>query len=71
VPATAPGDNLALGALSVAAQTETRVRMRYRPQQGDETARDFDPYGFSRPTGFDALARKGLQLCRRPPPKPP
>ena len=40
-----PGDNLALGVLSEAAQTETRVRMSYCARQGQETERDFDPYG--------------------------
>src|SRR5437667_1986366 len=41
----APGDNAALVALSGAAQTQTRVRMRYRAAQRNETERDFDPYG--------------------------
>jgi predicted DNA-binding transcriptional regulator YafY len=45
--AIAPEDNAALGALSEAAQTETRVRMRYRSRQGDLTERDFDPYGLA------------------------
>jgi predicted DNA-binding transcriptional regulator YafY len=45
--ATAPGDNVALGALSEAAQTETRVHMRYRAREGAETARDFDAYGLA------------------------
>jgi predicted DNA-binding transcriptional regulator YafY len=44
---TAPGDNQALGVLSEAAQTETRVHMRYRAREGAETARDFDPYGLA------------------------
>jgi predicted DNA-binding transcriptional regulator YafY len=42
-----PGDNLALGVLSEAAQTETRVRMTYRGRLGQETGRDFDPYGLA------------------------
>src|SRR5262245_54909590 len=42
-----PVDNHALGTLSEAAQTETRVRMRYRAGQGEETDRDFDPYGLA------------------------
>ena len=41
----APGDNAALVALSSAAQAQTRVRMRYRAAQRNETERDFDPYG--------------------------
>ena len=40
-----PGDNAALVTLSSAAQTQTRVRMRYRAAQRNETERDFDPYG--------------------------
>jgi predicted DNA-binding transcriptional regulator YafY len=45
--ATPPHDNLALGALSEAAQTETRVHMRYRARRGDETEREFDAYGLA------------------------
>ncbi len=40
-------DNLALGALTEAAQKETRVHMRYRARQGEETERDFDAYGLA------------------------
>lgn len=40
-------DNAVLGSLSAAAQTATRVRMRYRAPQGEETERDFDPYGLA------------------------
>jgi predicted DNA-binding transcriptional regulator YafY len=49
--AVAPGDNAALGALSEAAQTETRVRMRYRARAGDVTDREFDPYGLAYASG--------------------
>ena len=41
----APGDNAALVTLSMAAQTQRRVHMRYRSAQRDETEREFDPYG--------------------------
>jgi predicted DNA-binding transcriptional regulator YafY len=44
---TAPADNRALGSLSEAAQTGTRVRMRYRAREGEETERDFDAYGLA------------------------
>ncbi len=44
---TPPADNLALGVLSEAAQTETRVHMRYRAREGAQTERDFDPYGLA------------------------
>src|SRR4029453_16637541 len=38
---TPPGDSRALGALCEAAQTETRVRLRYRSRPGEETEREF------------------------------
>jgi predicted DNA-binding transcriptional regulator YafY len=44
---TSPADNVALSALSEAAQTETRVRMRYRAWKGEETEREFDSYGLA------------------------
>lgn len=40
-----PGDNAALVTLTSAAQTQTRVRMRYQATARDQTERDFDPYG--------------------------
>jgi predicted DNA-binding transcriptional regulator YafY len=43
----APPDNQALAALSEAAQTQTRVSLRYRARTGDETERSFDPYGLA------------------------
>jgi predicted DNA-binding transcriptional regulator YafY len=48
---TAPGDNAALGTLCEAAQTETRVRMRYRSRPGEETEREFDAYGLAYRSG--------------------
>jgi predicted DNA-binding transcriptional regulator YafY len=44
---TPPGDNRALGSLSEAAQTGTRVRMRYRARAAEATERDFDAYGLA------------------------
>ena len=44
---TPPESNRALSALSEAAQTETRVHMRYRARVGEETERDFDAYGLA------------------------
>jgi len=43
----APGNNSALGVLSEAAQTETRVRLRYRSRLGERSERDFDTYGLA------------------------
>jgi predicted DNA-binding transcriptional regulator YafY len=33
--------------MSSAAQLQQRVHIRYRPSQGEETERDFDPYGLT------------------------
>jgi predicted DNA-binding transcriptional regulator YafY len=44
---TPPGDNAALVALSAAAQTQTRVTLRYRTARRVETERQFDPYGLA------------------------
>lgn len=41
----AEGSSEALLALSAAARSQQRVRLRYRSAQGDETERDVDPYG--------------------------
>lgn len=38
-------DNTALHALSEAAQARRRVHLRYRSASGEDSARDFDPYG--------------------------
>jgi len=40
-------DNAVLATLTSAAQTQTRVSMRYRAAQREETERDFDPYGLA------------------------
>ncbi|HEX4300161.1 MAG TPA: YafY family protein [Gammaproteobacteria bacterium] len=40
-----PGDNRALTVLSAAAQAQKRVHMHYRSSKGDDSERDFDPYG--------------------------
>lgn len=47
----APGDNTALVALSAAAQKRTRVHLHYRSEKGDDTERDFDPYGLAYRSG--------------------
>ncbi|MET0555020.1 MAG: YafY family protein [Vicinamibacteria bacterium] len=44
---TAPGDNAALSALTAAAQSRDRVRLRYRPRAGEVTERAFDAYGLA------------------------
>ena len=41
------GDSTALAALSSAAQSRTRVHLRYRAPNNASTARDFDPYGLA------------------------
>jgi predicted DNA-binding transcriptional regulator YafY len=66
---TAPGDNVALGTLCEAAQTETRVRMRYRSRPGEETERDFDAYGLAYRSGCWYVVgwchlRRGLRSFR-------
>lgn len=40
-----PGDNRALTVLSAAAQSQKRVHMHYRSSKGEDSERDFDPYG--------------------------
>src|SRR5690242_1778848 len=40
-----PGDNRALTVLSAAAQAQKRVHMHYRSSKGEDSRRDFDPYG--------------------------
>lgn len=44
---TAPGDNAALAALSLAAQRQQRVSLRYGSAEGEETERAFDAYGLA------------------------
>jgi predicted DNA-binding transcriptional regulator YafY len=48
---TAPADNEALAALTAAAQSRDRVRLRYRPRTGEITERGFDAYGLAYRTG--------------------
>ncbi|HSN16859.1 MAG TPA: YafY family protein, partial [Gammaproteobacteria bacterium] len=40
-----PGADRALAVLSAAAQQQRRVHMRYRSSKGEDSERDFDPYG--------------------------
>jgi predicted DNA-binding transcriptional regulator YafY len=66
---TPPGDNAALVALSAAAQTRTRVTMRYRTARRVETERQFDPYGLAYRNGCWYVAgmcrlRGGLRSFR-------
>jgi predicted DNA-binding transcriptional regulator YafY len=44
-------DNQALSALSEAAQSQTRVSLRYSAPPGEETERPFDPYGLAYRSG--------------------
>jgi predicted DNA-binding transcriptional regulator YafY len=43
----APFDQAVLGSLSIAAQTQMRVRLGYLAPTGESTARDFDAYGLA------------------------
>jgi predicted DNA-binding transcriptional regulator YafY len=65
----APVDNAALAALSAAAQAQTRVHLRYRTAQREDTERDFDPYGLVYRRGRWYVAgmchlRRGLRSFR-------
>ena len=42
-----PPSETVLSTMSSAAQLQQRVHIRYRPNQGDETERDFDPFGLT------------------------
>jgi predicted DNA-binding transcriptional regulator YafY len=42
-----PPSETVLSVMSSAAQLQQRVHIRYRPSQGEETERDFDPYGLT------------------------
>jgi predicted DNA-binding transcriptional regulator YafY len=44
---SAPPDEAVLSTMSGAAQLRRRVHIRYHPSQGEETERDFDPYGLT------------------------
>jgi predicted DNA-binding transcriptional regulator YafY len=43
----APPSEVILSAMSSAAQLQQRVHIHYRPSQGEDTERDFDPYGLT------------------------
>src|SRR5690349_7425666 len=45
--ASTPPSEIVLSTMSSAAQLQQRVHIRYRPNQGEETERDFDPYGLT------------------------
>src|SRR5690349_390180 len=42
-----PPSEIVLSTMSGAAQLRRRVHLRYRPSKGEETERDFDPYGLT------------------------
>jgi predicted DNA-binding transcriptional regulator YafY len=42
-----PASNAALLVLTAAARAQQRVRLAYRSRQGEDSARDFDPYGLA------------------------
>ncbi|HLO27698.1 MAG TPA: YafY family protein [Anaerolineales bacterium] len=44
---SAPPSEVVLSTMSSAAQLQQRVHIRYHPNQGEETERDFDPYGLT------------------------
>jgi predicted DNA-binding transcriptional regulator YafY len=44
---SAPPSEVVLSTMSSAAQLRRRVHIRYHPNRGEETARDFDPYGLT------------------------
>src|SRR5690242_8464295 len=46
VSSTSPSD-LVLTTMSSAAQLQQRVHLRYHPNRGEDTERDFDPYGLT------------------------
>lgn len=45
-PSTPPGEVI-LSAMSSATQLQQRVHIQYHPNQGEDTERDFDPYGLT------------------------
>jgi predicted DNA-binding transcriptional regulator YafY len=64
-----PGDNLALTVLSAEAQEHKRVHMHYRSSKGEDSQRDFDPYGLlyrngSWYVGGHCHLRRGLRSFR-------
>ena len=44
---TTPPSEAVLGVMSSAAQLQQRVHIRYHPPRGEDTERDFDPYGLT------------------------
>ena len=44
---SAPPREDVLSTMSSAAQLRQRVHVRYHPNQGEDTERDFDPYGLT------------------------
>lgn len=63
------GDNVALAVLSAAAQMQRRVHMHYRSSKGEDSERDFDPYGLLYRggcwyVGGHCHLRKGLRSFR-------
>ena len=64
-----PGADRALAVLSAAAQQQRRVHMRYRSSKGEDSERDFDPYGLLYRAGCWYVGghchlRKGLRSFR-------
>lgn len=45
--ASTPPSEIVLSEMSSAAQVQQRVHIHYRPSQGEDTERDFDPYGLT------------------------
>ena len=45
--ASTPPSEVILSAMSSAAQLQQRVHVQYHPNQGEDTERDFDPYGLT------------------------
>jgi len=46
-PSSTPPSEAVLSTMSSAAQLQQRVHLRYHPNQGEDTERDFDPYGLT------------------------
>jgi predicted DNA-binding transcriptional regulator YafY len=46
-PSSTPPSEAVLNTMSSAAQLQQRVHLRYHPNQGEDTERDFDPYGLT------------------------
>jgi predicted DNA-binding transcriptional regulator YafY len=66
---TPAADNRALAFLCEAAETQTRARLSYRSRPGEQTERDFDPYGLAYRSGHWYVVgwchlRRGLRSFR-------